>query len=121
MTMMSVMRMRLSRVELHTRDLFLKQLIFGSFGKTVNLPLFKKKTLTNWIVAFSAQKHPKVKSGDVRLNLLFFFTLSVSQEVILKRAADLVEALYGLPHNNQVSGRTHTPAGILKSKKKSKL
>lgn len=34
------------------------------------------------------------------LNLLF---LSVAQEVILKRAADLVEALYGLPHNNQVS------------------
>lgn len=29
--------------------------------------------------------------------------LSVAQEVILKRAADLVEALYGLPHNNQVS------------------
>lgn len=27
---------------------------------------------------------------------------SLSQEVILKRAADLVEALYGLPHNNQV-------------------
>lgn len=26
------------------------------------------------------------------------------QEVILKRAADLVEALYGMPHNNQVRG-----------------
>lgn len=25
------------------------------------------------------------------------------QEVLLKRAADLVEALYGMPHNNQVS------------------
>lgn len=25
------------------------------------------------------------------------------QEVILKRAADLVEALYGMPHNNQVN------------------
>ena len=24
------------------------------------------------------------------------------QEVLLKRAADLVEALYGMPHNNQV-------------------
>ncbi|KAL7985863.1 hypothetical protein Chor_011029 [Crotalus horridus] len=24
-------------------------------------------------------------------------------EVILKRAADLVEALYGMPHNNQVN------------------
>lgn len=28
------------------------------------------------------------------------------QEVLLKRAADLVEALYGMPHNNQV--RVHT-------------
>lgn len=28
------------------------------------------------------------------------------QEVILKRAADLVEALYGMPHNNQVSAGT---------------
>jgi hypothetical protein len=27
---------------------------------------------------------------------------SVFQEVLLKRAADLVEALYGMPHNNQV-------------------
>lgn len=26
------------------------------------------------------------------------------QEVLLKRAADLVEALYGMPHNNQVGG-----------------
>lgn len=25
------------------------------------------------------------------------------QEVLLKRAADLVEALYGMPHNNQVN------------------
>lgn len=31
--------------------------------------------------------------------------LCVSQEVLLKRAADLVEALYGMPHNNQVSLR----------------
>lgn len=30
------------------------------------------------------------------------------QEVLLKRAADLVEALYGMPHNNQV--RIHTAA-----------
>lgn len=37
----------------------------------------------------------------------FFSSLSFSQEVILKRAADLVEALYGLPHNNQVRN-THT-------------
>uniref|UniRef100_A0A669E112 EBF transcription factor 1 n=1 Tax=Oreochromis niloticus TaxID=8128 RepID=A0A669E112_ORENI len=29
------------------------------------------------------------------------------KEVILKRAADLVEALYGLPHNNQVHTYTH--------------
>lgn len=41
---------------------------------------------------------------------MFFFctqtnkccSVSFCQEVILKRAADLVEALYGLPHNNQV-------------------
>lgn len=26
----------------------------------------------------------------------------ILQEVLLKRAADLVEALYGMPHNNQV-------------------
>lgn len=30
-------------------------------------------------------------------SFLFFF-----QEMLLKRAADLVEALYGTPHNNQV-------------------
>lgn len=30
------------------------------------------------------------------------------QEVILKRAADLVEALYGMPHNNQVNSLLHT-------------
>lgn len=30
------------------------------------------------------------------------------QEVLLKRAADLVEALYGMPHNNQV--RIHATA-----------
>lgn len=29
----------------------------------------------------------------------------ILQEVLLKRAADLVEALYGMPHNNQV--QTH--------------
>lgn len=29
------------------------------------------------------------------------------QEVLLKRAADLVEALYGMPHNNQVSLHLH--------------
>lgn len=34
-----------------------------------------------------------------------FLSLSLYQEVILKRAADLVEALYGLPHNNQVGTR----------------
>lgn len=28
------------------------------------------------------------------------------QEVLLKRAADLVEALYGMPHNNQVGRST---------------
>lgn len=33
------------------------------------------------------------------------------QEVLLKRAADLVEALYGMPHNNQVGdgSLTHRP------------
>lgn len=37
-----------------------------------------------------------------------FWFFSFSQEVILKRAADLVEALYGLPHNNQVRcARSH--------------
>lgn len=29
------------------------------------------------------------------------------QEVLLKRAADLVEALYGMPHNNQVRDHLH--------------
>lgn len=29
------------------------------------------------------------------------------QEVLLKRAADLVEALYGMPHNNQVREHLH--------------
>lgn len=38
---------------------------------------------------------------------IFSFSFYFSQEVILKRAADLVEALYGLPHNNQV--HTLTP------------
>uniref|UniRef100_A0A3B4A0C6 Transcription factor COE1 n=1 Tax=Periophthalmus magnuspinnatus TaxID=409849 RepID=A0A3B4A0C6_9GOBI len=33
------------------------------------------------------------------------------KEVILKRAADLVEALYGMPHNNQVSPRIHGERG----------
>lgn len=28
--------------------------------------------------------------------------LLILQEMLLKRAADLVEALYGTPHNNQV-------------------
>lgn len=43
---------------------------------------------------------------QLKLDITFFF---FSQEVILKRAADLVEALYGLPHNNQVRNtRTHT-------------
>lgn len=28
------------------------------------------------------------------------------QEVLLKRAADLVEALYGMPHNNQVRDKS---------------
>lgn len=46
---------------------------------------------------------------NVRRNLTFtlpvFFFLP-HQEVLLKRAADLVEALYGLPHNNQVCIRT---------------
>uniref|UniRef100_A0A8B9L2P3 Transcription factor COE1 n=1 Tax=Astyanax mexicanus TaxID=7994 RepID=A0A8B9L2P3_ASTMX len=32
------------------------------------------------------------------------------KEVILKRAADLVEALYGMPHNNQVSIKTQNSA-----------
>lgn len=36
------------------------------------------------------------------LNLFFVCVLFCIQEVILKRAADLVEALYGMPHNNQV-------------------
>lgn len=31
------------------------------------------------------------------------FTFFPLQEVLLKRAADLVEALYGMPHNNQAS------------------
>lgn len=36
------------------------------------------------------------------------------QEVLLKRAADLVEALYGMPHNNQVGVDT---AALLTKKK----
>ena len=35
-------------------------------------------------------------------------SLCLSQEVLLKRAADLVEALYGMPHNNQVSQQLHS-------------
>lgn len=35
-------------------------------------------------------------------NLTFTLPVVPHQEVLLKRAADLVEALYGLPHNNQV-------------------
>lgn len=42
----------------------------------------------------------------------FHIFLSLSQEVILKRAADLVEALYGLPHNNQVGTRITKERGI---------
>lgn len=38
---------------------------------------------------------------------LHFLLLLPHQEVLLKRAADLVEALYGMPHNNQVSDVTH--------------
>lgn len=32
--------------------------------------------------------------------------LLILQEMLLKRAADLVEALYGTPHNNQVRTTT---------------
>lgn len=52
------------------------------------------------------------------LRLMLWGAFSVSQEVILKRAADLVEALYGLPHNNQVRTHTHTQRGREKHKKK---
>lgn len=37
---------------------------------------------------------------------------SPGQEVILKRAADLVEALYGMPHNNQVSALGLEPSTV---------
>lgn len=55
-----------------------------------------------WISLLLDIKKTKITS----LNLIRF-----SQEVILKRAADLVEALYGLPHNNQVHAHTraHSP------------
>lgn len=46
----------------------------------------------------------------MRLNRSFLFS-PVFQEVILKRAADLVEALYGLPHNNQVKNPCKRPQG----------
>lgn len=52
-------------------------------------------------------------------NSVFLFFSSISQEVILKRAADLVEALYGLPHNNQVRNtHTHTHANNHEESKK---
>lgn len=51
---------------------------------------------------------------QLKLDITFF---SFSQEVILKRAADLVEALYGLPHNNQVRNtHTHTHARKCKNR-----
>lgn len=37
--------------------------------------------------------------------LIMLHSGCILQEVLLKRAADLVEALYGMPHNNQV--QTH--------------
>lgn len=39
------------------------------------------------------------------------------QEVLLKRAADLVEALYGMPHNNQVRIHAAASASCLHEKK----
>lgn len=44
------------------------------------------------------QRTPHV-TPIVRHQLHNFFSL---QEILLKRAADLVEALYGNPHSNQV-------------------
>lgn len=44
-------------------------------------------------------------------DLTFTLPAVPRQEVLLKRAADLVEALYGLPHNNQVRGH----ASVLKN------
>lgn len=43
------------------------------------------------------------KDNDNLPSLKGLYLLFSWQEVILKRAADLVEALYGMPHNNQVS------------------
>ncbi len=71
--------------------------------------------LTNWWILISMffqtseEKLQKLKSVYCKLRRILnsSFSLSYSQEVILKRAADLVEALYGLPHNNQVRN-THT-------------
>lgn len=42
---------------------------------------------------------PHKESTELKGTHLFLYW----QEVILKRAADLVEALYGMPHNNQVN------------------
>uniref|UniRef100_A0A8C2WXP8 EBF transcription factor 1 n=1 Tax=Cyclopterus lumpus TaxID=8103 RepID=A0A8C2WXP8_CYCLU len=54
------------------------------------------------------ERLPKLLEPVYRMLLPSSFSLFFSQEVILKRAADLVEALYGLPHNNQVRSSTHS-------------
>lgn len=51
------------------------------------------------------------------LSIYLSHSFMLVQEVILKRAADLVEALYGMPHNNQVS--ISIPANPGKKERKS--
>lgn len=56
--------------------------------------------------SYCLQSSALAESGQDKDNLLSLRGLCLllsQQEVILKRAADLVEALYGMPHNNQVS------------------
>lgn len=47
-------------------------------------------------------------ADEICSGLNVYSSCSPHQEVLLKRAADLVEALYGMPHNNQV--RIHAVA-----------
>lgn len=69
--------------------------------------LKKKKLFSSAIVGLPSCVSSRTFKRLHNCTCVFSLSLCFSQEVILKRAADLVEALYGLPHNNQVSNK-HT-------------
>ncbi|XP_074074257.1 transcription factor COE2 [Macrotis lagotis] len=62
-------------------------------------------TLRNWDFSFSALNEPTIDYGFQRLQKVIprhpGDPERLAKEMLLKRAADLVEALYGTPHNNQ--------------------